>query len=74
METNKKVVIQVYEVETKNGGVLESEIDGGLCDMDVVCACAQLMSKATKGMGVEDTIGMISDMMKLMLEWNLRGN
>ena len=42
--------------------------------MDVVCACAQLMSKTTKGMGVEDTIGMISNMMKLMLEWRLRGS
>ena len=74
METNKKAVIQVYEVETKNGGALESYIDEGLCDEEVACACALLMSKVTKGMGVEDTIGMISNMMRLMLEWNLRGN
>lgn len=40
METNKKVVIQVYEVETKNGGALESAIDEGLSYRDVVCACA----------------------------------
>ena len=74
MEDNKKAVIQVYEVETKNGVVLESYIDEGLCDMDVVCACAQVMSKVTKGKKAEDTIGMISNMMRLMLEWYLRGN
>lgn len=74
MEDNKKAVIQVYEVETKNGGALESAIDEGLSDRDVVCACAALMSKITKGKKVEDIIGMISDMMNLMLEWYLRGN
>lgn len=74
METNKKVVIQVYEVETKDGGALESYIDEGLSDRDAVCACALLMSKITKGKKVEDIIRMISDMMNLMLEWYLRGN
>jgi hypothetical protein len=74
METNKKAVIQVYEVETKNGGALESVIDEGLSDRDVVCACALLMSKITKGKKVESIVGMISNMMNLMLEWYLRGN
>ena len=74
METNKNVVIQVYEVETKNGGALDSAINEGLSDRDVVCACALLMSKITKGKKVESIVGMISDMMNLMLEWYLREN
>ena len=74
METNKKTVIQVYEVETKNGDTLECAIDEELSDRGVVCACALLMSKITKGKKVESIVGMISDMMKLMLEWYLRGN
>ena len=45
MGNNEKAVIQIYEVETKNGGELESYIDEGLCDMDVVCAWSSFESK-----------------------------
>lgn len=74
MEDNKKAVIQVYEVETKDGGALESYIDEGLSDKEVACACALVLSQVTRGMRMEDTIEILSDVMKFMLEYYLRGN